>query len=48
VHSLHIGRFTGAAIVQVPAPVASVQPETLDVPPADPALRPAPEANRRR
>jgi hypothetical protein len=44
VHSLHIGRFTGAAIVQVPAPVASVQPETLDVPPPDPAL----EANRRR
>lgn len=30
---LHIERFTGTAIEQVPAPTALVQPETLDVAP---------------
>jgi hypothetical protein len=34
VHSLHIERFTGAAIEQVPAPAASVRPEALDVVPS--------------
>jgi hypothetical protein len=34
VHWLHIERFTGVAIEQVPAPAASVGPEALDVAPS--------------
>ena len=34
VHFVHIERFTGTAVVQVPAPAAVVRPETLDIAPS--------------